>query len=57
VSCCGVGISIDESANVGIVVSGQEVVQTGLLEMAIALGAKIAGFSALKFGLLYWSFI
>jgi hypothetical protein len=49
-------IRIDESTDVGIVVSGLEVVQTGLLEIAIALVAKIAEFSARKFRLIYWTF-
>jgi hypothetical protein len=42
----GIFVCIDESTDVGIVASRLEVVQTGLLETAIALGAKIAEFSA-----------
>jgi hypothetical protein len=54
--CGDKGICIDESTGIGIVVSGLEVVQTGLLEMAIALGAKIVEFLAIKFNLICWGF-
>ena len=47
------GIGVDESANVGIVVTGLQVVQSGFSDTACAAGAKTAG-SVLQFNLIYW---
>ena len=48
-------IRIDESTDVRIVISGLEIVQTGLLEMAVAIQLKISLFLTLGFQPIFWT--